>query len=112
MKKAVSTKQTEKDILFATAERVFSKGLVKEIRSRGRDFLEAAREGSYVFDADGNRCLDCYTSAGVFNLGRRNPVIAARLKKALLETDQSTSCCRPRRRPCSRDGSRISFPET
>lgn len=88
MKKAVSTKQTEKDILFATAERVFSKGLVKEIRSRGRDFLEAAREGSYVFDADGNRCLDCYTSAGVFNLGRRNPVIAARLKKALLETDQ------------------------
>jgi acetylornithine/succinyldiaminopimelate/putrescine aminotransferase len=88
MKKAVSTKQTDKDNLFAAAEKVFSKSYVEAIRGKGHDFLEADREGSYVFDADGKRYLDCYTSAGIFNLGRKNPVIAARLRKALFETDQ------------------------
>ncbi len=95
MKKAVSTKQTDRDTkqtdrdnLFAAAERVFSKSFVDDIRSRGHGFLEAGREGSYIFDEEGNRYLDCFTSAGTFNLGRKNPAIAAQLKKALFETDQ------------------------
>ena len=88
MKKNISTKQTDRDILFAAAEKVFSKSLVDDIRGRGHGFLEAGGEGAYAFDTDGNRYLDCSSSAGTFNLGRKNRVITARLKKALFETDQ------------------------
>lgn len=88
MKKDISTKQADRDVLFAAAESVFSKSLVEEIRKRGHGFLEAGGEGAYVFDTDGNRYLDCSSSAGTFNLGRKNRAIAARLKKALFETDQ------------------------
>jgi len=88
MKKAVSRKQTGRDDLIATAKRVFSKGYVDTVQEVGHDFLEAGREGSYIFDDEGKRYLDCITSAGTFNLGRKNPAIAARLKKAVSETDQ------------------------
>lgn len=89
MKKDIATKQTDRDMLFAAAEKVFSKGLVDGIRERGHGFLEAGGEGAYVFDTDGNRrYLDCSSSAGTFNLGRKNRPIAARFKKALFETDQ------------------------
>ncbi len=88
MKKDLSTKQTDRDMLFASAEKVFSKSLVDGIRERGHGFLEAGGEGAYVFDTDGNRYLDCSSSAGTFNLGRKNRAIAARFKKALFETDQ------------------------
>lgn len=88
MKKGSTTKLTDKEDLFGAAEKVFSKSLVKMIREEGHGFLEAGRAGSFVFDAQGARYLDCYTSAGSFNLGRRNPVIAAAFQKAIFETDQ------------------------
>lgn len=88
MKKGVSTIISDREDLFGTAEKVFSKSLVKMIQDKGHGFLEAGREGSFVFDAEGNRYLDCYTSAGSFNLGRKNPAIAAGFKKAIFETDQ------------------------
>ncbi|HDP24403.1 MAG TPA: aspartate aminotransferase family protein [Deltaproteobacteria bacterium] len=74
--------------LMNMAERVFSKGLVNVMRETGHDFLEAERSGSYVFDSEGNRYLDGYTSAGTFNLGRKNPAITAQLKKMVYKTDQ------------------------
>ncbi len=86
--KSASITRTDKGSLFVAAEKVFSKSLVKMISEQGHDFLEGLREGAYVFDESGNRYLDCYTSAGTFNLGRKNSTIAASLKKALYETDQ------------------------
>jgi len=88
MKKGASKKISEKEDLFGAAEKVFSKALVKMIREEGHGFLEAGRDGSFVLDAEGKRYLDCYTSAGSFNLGRKNPAIAAGFKKAIFETDQ------------------------
>jgi putrescine aminotransferase len=88
MKNAVTVKSSKKEALFKSAGKVFSESLLEMIREKGHDFLEGSREGSYVFDTDGARYLDCHTSAGTFNLGRRNPVIAGRLKQAMYETDQ------------------------
>jgi putrescine aminotransferase len=78
----------DRDALFYRAEKVFSKGLVDMVRDSGSDFLEAGGEGSFVFDSEGNRLLDCYTSAGTFNLGRRNHEIVERLRRAVYDTDQ------------------------
>ena len=88
MKDTARTRKKDAPDLFAAAGQVFSKAYVNEIRGRGHDFLESGREGSYVCDEQGKRYLDCFTSAGTYNLGRRNPAIVARLKKAILETDQ------------------------
>ncbi len=88
MKKATTEKKGTVDDLFKAAEGVFSRSYVQMIRERGHGFLEGRCEGSFVYDAEGKSYLDCYTSGGAFNLGRRNPVLVGRFKKALYETDQ------------------------
>ena len=88
MKKDNATIKVNKDNLFKEAERVFSKSYVKMIRDKGHDFLEQEGDGSFLIDSEGNRYLDCYTSGGTFNLGRKNPAIIQRFKKAIYETDQ------------------------
>jgi acetylornithine/succinyldiaminopimelate/putrescine aminotransferase len=54
----------------------------------GLDIIEARREGVRVWDMAGRSYIDCITSAGSFNVGRRNPEIVAALKAALDEADQ------------------------
>ena len=88
MKKAAGKKTMNNNDLLGQAERVFSKGLVAMIREKGHDFLEDSREGSSVYDTRGKRYLDCYTSGGMFNLGRKNPRIAQRFKQEMHTTDQ------------------------
>jgi acetylornithine/succinyldiaminopimelate/putrescine aminotransferase len=53
----------------------------------GLDIIEARREGARVWDVTGRSYIDCITSAGSFNAGRRNPAIVAALKAALDELD-------------------------
>ena len=48
---------------------------VRVMTTAGLDIIEAQREGVWVWDLDGRRFLDCFTSAGSFNVGRRNPRI-------------------------------------
>ncbi len=88
MKKDNATIKVDKNNIFKEAERVFSKSYVKKIRENGHDFLEQEGDGSFLIDSEGNRYLDCYTSGGTFNLGRKNPAIIQRFKKAIYETDQ------------------------
>lgn len=54
----------------------------------GLDIIEARREGVRVWDLEGRPYIDCITSAGSFNVGRRNPAIVQALKEALDEADQ------------------------
>ncbi|HYF94958.1 MAG TPA: aspartate aminotransferase family protein [Symbiobacteriaceae bacterium] len=54
----------------------------------GLDIIEARREGVRVWDLEGRPYIDCITSAGSFNVGRRNPAIVQALKDALDEADQ------------------------
>jgi putrescine aminotransferase len=53
----------------------------------GLDIIEARREGIYVWDITGKRYIDCITSAGSFNVGRRTPEIVQALRDALDEID-------------------------
>ena len=60
---------------------------VRVLRNAGLDIIETRREGPYVWDASGRRYIDCITSAGSFNVGRRNPQIVRALKEALDQYD-------------------------
>ncbi|MFW5861164.1 MAG: aspartate aminotransferase family protein [Spirochaetota bacterium] len=76
------------DALIADAQKVFGKGFVKNLTSRGMAWEESGRERSVVSDSNGNEYIDCYCSSGTYNLGRKNPAIAHELKQAIRETDQ------------------------
>jgi putrescine aminotransferase len=54
----------------------------------GLDIIEGRREGARVWDVTGREYIDCITSAGSFNAGRRHPQILAAMKAALDELDQ------------------------
>jgi acetylornithine/succinyldiaminopimelate/putrescine aminotransferase len=60
---------------------------VRVMRSAGLDIIESERSGAWVWDLDGRRFLDCFTSAGSFNTGRRNPRIVAAARTALDRLD-------------------------
>ncbi|RPH49761.1 MAG: aspartate aminotransferase family protein [Desulfobacteraceae bacterium] len=57
------------------------------LKNAGLDIIEGKREGACVWDITGKKFIDCITSAGSFNVGRRNPEIVAALKNALDEYD-------------------------
>ncbi|MFA5100343.1 MAG: aspartate aminotransferase family protein [Candidatus Omnitrophota bacterium] len=88
MKKSATQNAVSKEDIFRDAEKVFSVSLVNLLRGKGHDFLEQGYAGTTLNDSDGNRYLDCCTSNGTFNLGRRNAAIVARFKEAIYETDQ------------------------
>jgi acetylornithine/succinyldiaminopimelate/putrescine aminotransferase len=60
---------------------------VRVMRAAGLDIIEAERSGAWVWDADGRRFLDCFTSAGSFNVGRRNARVVAAAHAALEHLD-------------------------
>ena len=60
---------------------------VRVMRAAGLDIIESERSGAWVWDLDGRRFLDCFTSAGSFNVGRRNPRVVAAAHAALNRLD-------------------------
>ena len=60
---------------------------VRVLRAAGLDIIEAERQGAWVFDLDGRRFLDCFTSAGSFNVGRRHPRIVQAAHDAIDRLD-------------------------
>ncbi len=60
---------------------------VRVMRAAGLDIIEERRSGPWVWDADGQRFLDCFTSAGSFNVGRRNPRVVAATHAAVDRLD-------------------------
>jgi len=55
---------------------------VRMLHTIGYDRLWSRAEGSYIYDAGGNRFLDMYGGFGMFNVGRNNP----RVRRALIDT--------------------------
>jgi ornithine--oxo-acid transaminase len=49
----------------------------------GFDKIYVRGEGSYLWDADGNRYLDLLSGFGVFNLGRNHPVVKHAIRDVL-----------------------------
>lgn len=60
---------------------------VRVLRAAGLDVIEAHRSGAWVFDLDGRRFLDCFTSAGSFNVGRRHPRVVRAAHEAIDRLD-------------------------
>lgn len=71
---------------------------VRTLKNAGLDIIEGLREGCRVRDLGGREYIDCITSAGSFNVGRRNPEIVAALKEALDQYDQGVFliCSKPK----------------
>ncbi len=56
---------------------------VKVLRTIGFDRQYVRASGAYLFDADGEKFLDCLAGYGVFNMGRNHPRIKTALVNAL-----------------------------
>lgn len=73
----------------AVAERFarhVNRGQMRYLRSGHLDVLESERAGIGFTDAgSGRRYIDCFTSAGCFNVGRRDPAVIAALEAAIDE---------------------------
>jgi putrescine aminotransferase len=58
--------------------------LIDKQRATGTEFVMGKREGSYIWNLEGDRrILDCGNSGGVHSLGHRNPEIIQALQQAL-----------------------------
>ena len=79
--------EEEKRQALAAYARYVNPQKVRVLKNAGLDIIEGRREGAYVWDMNGTRYIDCITSAGSFNVGRRNPEIIAALKQALDQYD-------------------------
>lgn len=73
---------------FQEVADLFSEGLVKQLEARGHNFIEATGDKAYLFDSQGNKYIDCYSSASVYNLGRRNEELVKELNNASKQIDQ------------------------
>ncbi|HLN05641.1 MAG TPA: aspartate aminotransferase family protein [Acidimicrobiales bacterium] len=60
---------------------------VRVLRAAGLDVIEAERSGAWVSDVEGRRFLDCFTSAGSFNVGRRHPRVVRAAHDAIDRLD-------------------------
>src|ERR1700758_3880215 len=71
---------------------------VRVMKAAGLDILESERAGAWVSDVEGKRYLDCFTSAGSFNVGRRNPRIVAADHRAIDPLDHGNFllCSQPK----------------
>jgi acetylornithine/succinyldiaminopimelate/putrescine aminotransferase len=73
----------------AVAERFarhVNRGQMRYLRSGHLDVLESERAGIGFVDAGSGRAyIDCFTSAGCFNVGRRDPAVIAALEAAIDE---------------------------
>jgi putrescine aminotransferase len=60
---------------------------LRTLRHAGLEIIEGRREGARMWDLTGTEYIDCITSAGSMNVGRRNPEVIAALKEALDQYD-------------------------
>ena len=60
---------------------------LRTLRHAGLEIIEGRREGARMWDLTGAEYIDCITSAGSMNVGRRNPEVIAALKEALDQYD-------------------------
>ncbi len=81
----------DKKLIFSLFSRHISKGQTKTMRAAHLDFIETRRKTVGFTDGlFGRRVIDCFTSAGCFNVGRGNPVIIDALIKAVQQYDIGT----------------------
>lgn len=85
------TPADKKDIINRFS-RYINSGQVKYLKAGHLDVIETERNIARFTDpVTGKEMYDCFSSAGCFNIGRRNPVIIKALQDALTESDMGSS---------------------
>jgi acetylornithine/succinyldiaminopimelate/putrescine aminotransferase len=79
---------TDAEALRRDYSRLMSDAQLQGLRALGHDFIEEGADGVYLIDEQGRRYLDCYSGAGIFNLGRRPEAVTEALRRGLRLTDQ------------------------
>jgi acetylornithine/succinyldiaminopimelate/putrescine aminotransferase len=75
--------ETQKHEQYALHRRYINPSLARVQTIIGFDKIYVRGEGSYLWDADGNRYLDLLSGFGVFNLGRSHPVVKQAIQDVL-----------------------------
>ncbi len=75
--------QERRDDVFALHEQYLNAQMVRVLHTIGFDVRYTKAEGSYLFDAEGNRYLDLLSGWGVFALGRNHPRVVEVLRDVL-----------------------------
>jgi len=74
--------------IVATFEKYINKGQVKYLKAGHLDVIEKERKGiNFVDPVSKRKMIDCFSSAGCFNVGRHNPVVMQALDEALNTLD-------------------------
>ena len=91
-KGTVFMSQNEKKRIVQAFSRHINSGQVKYLKAGHLDVLETQRRSVRFIDpVSGRVMIDCFTSAGCFNVGRCNPVIKKAMEEALETLDMGTS---------------------
>lgn len=70
-----------------------NKGQLRYLKAGHLDVIETERDLiSFIDPVSGKEMIDCFSSAGCFNVGRNNPVIIKAIDEALETLDMGTSC--------------------
>jgi len=81
----------DKRSLFERFGRHINRGQIQYLRAGHLDVVEGERQGIRFKDPfTGKEMLDCFTSAGCFNVGRRNPEVIESLEEALETLDMGS----------------------
>ncbi len=76
-----------KEAIIEEFKNYVSPSKVAVYKEMGIELVPGRREGSYIWDKEGQRYIDCRTAGGVFNLGHRPPRVIAALREALESLD-------------------------
>jgi acetylornithine/succinyldiaminopimelate/putrescine aminotransferase len=89
-KRALTGREEKKRVEGQFARHINS-GQVKYLKAGHLDVLETMRRGiRFTDEATGRTMIDCFTSAGCFNVGRGNPLVLAALEDALGSLDMGS----------------------
>lgn len=78
---------TTKEAIIEEFKNYVSPSRVAVYKRMGIQLVPGRREGSYIWDKEGKRYIDCRTAGGVFNLGHRPPRVIAALHEAMETLD-------------------------
>ncbi len=82
----------EKKELEKTFSKHINKGQVRYLKAGHLDVIETERESiSFIDPVSGKEMIDCFSSAGCFNVGRKNPVILDAIDEAIEHLDMGNS---------------------
>jgi len=72
-----------KEAIIKEFKNYVSPSKVAVYKRMGIELVPGRREGSYIWDKEGERYIDCRSAGGVFNLGHRPPRVIAALREAM-----------------------------